>query len=48
MTVSISYWCHPANIKFYFSSLITKEYKNLEEIFRQDSTKNTHQNNEKE
>lgn len=46
MTVSSSYWCHSANIKFDFSSLITKEYKNLEDIFRQDINKKTHQNNE--
>lgn len=48
LTVSGSYWCHSANIKFDFSSLITKEYKNLDKIFRQDINKKTCQNNEKE
>lgn len=48
MTVSSSHWCHSANTKSDFSSLIIKEHKNLDKIFRQDINKKTCQNNEKE
>lgn len=47
MTVSSSHWCHSANGRFDFSSLLTKEFKKFEGIFRQDIKKKTHQNNEK-